>query len=159
PARPWEDDRVADTVRQRRVGGGMLAEIRPDRWQRGAHELIVDGTPQSHVVLHDPCELFYEYVQRMGRGIDLVRSAGEPVTAVHLGAGALTLPRYIDATRPGSRQQVVELDRALVDFVREELPWDRRASIRVRYGDARAVLGRLPSALHAAVDVLVVDVF
>lgn len=137
----------------------MRAEIRADRWRRGAYELILDGTPQSHVCLDDPRELFYEYIQRMGHVIDLVRPAGAPITAVHLGAGALTLPRYIDATRPGSRQQVIELDRDLVDFVREELPWDRAAGIRVRYGDARAMLERLPAALRGTVDVLVVDVF
>ena len=150
---------MADAVLRRRVGGGMLAEIRPDRWRRGAHELILDGTPQSHVCLDDPRELFFEYIQRMGHVIDLVRPAGEAITALHLGAGALTLPRYIDATRPGSRQQVVELDRALVDFVREALPWDRAAAIRVRYGDAREMLGRLPAGLRGTVDVLVVDVF
>lgn len=150
---------MADAIRQRRVGSGMLAEIRADRWQRGAHELVLDGTPQSHVFLDDPRELFFEYVRRMGHVIDLVRPAGAAITAVHLGAGALTLPRYIDAMRPGSRQQVIELDQALIDFVREELPWDRGASIRVRYGDARAMLGRLPAGLHGTVDALIVDVF
>src|SRR5690606_41933523 len=59
-------------------------------------------------------------------------------------SGALTIPRYIAATRPGSRQQVVELEPALVELVRAELPLPRDASIRVRYGDAREVLGRLP---------------
>jgi hypothetical protein len=78
---------------------------------------------------------------------------------VHLGAGALTLPRYIDATRPGSRQQVVELESDLVDFVRAELPWSKQASIRIRHGDARDVLGKLPTGLHGAVELLVVDVF
>lgn len=150
---------MADAIRQRRVGSGMLAQIRADRWQRGAHELILDGTPQSHVFLDDPRELFFEYVRRMGHVIDLVRPVGAAITAVHLGAGALTLPRYIDAMRPGSRQQVIELDEALIDFVREELPWDRGASIRVRYGDARAMLGRLPAGLHGTVDALIVDVF
>ncbi|HWL59319.1 MAG TPA: fused MFS/spermidine synthase [Microbacteriaceae bacterium] len=150
---------MADGVIQRRVGSGMLAELRPDRWRHGAVELIIDGTPQSHVCLDDPTALFFEYVQRMGHVIDLVRPAGQPITAVHLGAGALTLPRYIGATRPGSRQQVIELDRDLVDLVREELPWDRAAGIRVRYGDARATLARLPAALRGTVDVLVVDVF
>jgi len=154
-----EDGTVPEAIRRRTVGGGLVAEIRADRWRRGSHELILDGTPQSHVNLEDPTELAYEYVRRMGNVIDLVRPPGEAITALHLGAGGLTLPRYIDATRPGSRQQIVEIDPALVDFVREELPWDRRASIRIRYGDAREQLGRLPAGLLGAVDVLVVDVF
>lgn len=138
---------------------GMRAVIEPDRWADGSYTLIVDGTPQSHVDLDDPSRLFFEYVQRIGHVIDEWGDPGEPMTALHLGAGALTLPRYIEATRPGSRQQVVELDEQLIAFVREHLPLPKKASIRVRYGDARETLGRLPAALHGAVDVVVVDVF
>ena len=140
-------------------GSGLLATITPDRWVPGAFTLTVDGTPQSHVNLEDPTELFFEYVQRMGHVIDQLGMPGEPITAVHLGAGALTLPRYIEATRPGSRQQVIEIESDIVDFVRAELPWSKKASIRVRHGDAREVLGKLPPGLHGTVDLVVVDVF
>lgn len=138
---------------------GYLATITPDKWVPGAYTLTVDGTPQSHVNLDDPTQLFFEYVQRMGYVINLLGMPGEPITAVHLGAGALTLPRYIEATRPGSRQQVIELESDLVDLVRAELPWSSRASIRVRHGDAREVMEKLPPGLHGTVDLLVVDVF
>ena len=138
---------------------GHHAVITPDRWIPGAYTLTVDGTPQSHVDLEDPTRLFFEYVQRMGHVIDQLGMPGEPLTAVHLGAGALTLPRYIEATRPGSRQQVIELESDLVDLVREELPWSPRASIRIRHGDARDVLGRLPAGLRGTVDLVIVDVF
>jgi len=141
------------------LASGMHAEIRPDRWVPGAFELVVDGTPQSHVNLDNPAELFFEYVSRMGHVIDQLKMPGEPLTALHLGAGALTIPRYIEATRPGSRQQVLELEPELVELVRRELPFPRGASIRVRYGDARASLAKLPAGLRGAVDVLVVDVF
>jgi spermidine synthase len=138
---------------------GFRAVVEPDRWIPDSYTLVVDGTPQSHVNLEDPSQLFFEYVQRMGHVIDRLRLPGEPITAVHLGAGALTLPRYIEATRPGSRQQVIELESDLVDLVRRELPWSRQASLRIRYGDAREVMGRLPAGLRGAVDLLVVDVF
>jgi hypothetical protein len=138
---------------------GYNAVIEPDRWVPGAYTLIVDGTPQSHVNLDDPANLFFEYVQRMGHVIDQLGMPGEPITAVHLGGGAFTLPRYIHATRPGSRQQVVELESDLVDLVREELPLPKGASIRVRHGDARETLSHLPDGLRGAVDLLVVDVF
>jgi hypothetical protein len=138
---------------------GYLATISPDRWVNGAYTLTVDGTPQSHVNLDDPTQLFFEYVQRMGHVIDQLGMPGEPITAVHLGAGALTLPRYVDATRPGSRQQVIELESDLVDFVRAQLPWPKQASIRIRHGDAREVIGKLPPGLRGTVDLLIVDVF
>ena len=138
---------------------GYRAVIEPDRWVPGAFTLVVDGTPQSNVNLDDPSQLFFEYVQRIGHVIDQLGMPGEPITAVHLGAGAFTLPRYIAATRPGSRQQVIELETDLVDFVREHLPLPKQANIRVRHGDARSVLEKLPAGLRGAVDLLVVDVF
>jgi len=151
--------RVAELPHRVLKSSGYLAVIEPDRWVRGAYQLVVDGTPQSHVSLDDPTQLFFEYVQRIGHVIDQLGMPGEPITAVHLGAGALTLPRYIHATRPGSRQQVLELETELVDLVRTELPLPKGASIRVRYGDARAVLEKLPSGLRGTVDLAVVDIF
>src|SRR5690606_15721563 len=131
-------------------GSGYRAVIEVDHWVPGSFTLVVDGTPQSHVNLDDPSQLFFEYIQRMDHVIDQLKSPGEPITAVHLGGGALTLPRYVEATRPGSRQQVIELERDLIDLVRTELPWSKNASIRVRYGDGREMLGRLPEGLRGS---------
>jgi spermidine synthase len=58
-------------------------------------------------------------------------------------------------TRPGSRQRVVEVDGGLVEFVRARLP-SGGTGIRVRTGDARAVLAGLTSD---SVDLIFVDVF
>lgn len=143
---------------QTRLSDGTIARVAPSSIA-GGFELDVDGTPQSHVDLDDPTHLHFEYVARMGAVIDRLRMPRQPLTAVHLGAGALTIPRYIEATRPGSRQQVLELEPALWDLVRENLPLPRGASIRVRIGDARAGLSRLPSALTGSVDLLVSDVY
>ncbi|MCC4248690.1 spermidine synthase [Microbacterium testaceum] len=141
-----------------RLSDGSIARVTASTFVSGS-ELVVDGTPQSHVDLDDPTHLHFEYVARMAAVIDRLRMPGQPLTAVHLGAGALTLPRYVEATRPGSRQQVLELEPALWDLVRENIPLPRGASIRVRIGDARAGLGRLPSGLRGAVDLLVSDVY
>ena len=138
---------------------GFHARIESDRYSPGSFLLVVDGTPQSHVDLDDPTHLNFEYVRRIGHGIDLVRPEGDPITAVHLGGGGLTLPRYVAATRPGSRQQVVEYESDLVDLVRRELPLPRDAQIRIRHGDAREVLAAFPPGLVGNVDLLVVDVF
>nr|WP_307859070.1 fused MFS/spermidine synthase [Herbiconiux sp. SYSU D00978] len=139
-----------------RIAAG-LARIEEDRHSPGSYTLVVDGTPQSHVDLDDPTNLHFEYIRRIAHAIDLLPPG--PMTAVHLGAGALTLPRYVEATRPGSRQQVLELESDLVDFVRRELPLPKGASVRVRYGDARETLGKLPAGLTGSADLVVVDVF
>jgi spermidine synthase len=75
---------------------------------------------------------------------------------VHLGGGALTLARYVAATRPRSTQQVVEIDEPLVRLVRRELPLDPGARIRVRAVDARAGLAKVPDGWA---DLIIADVF
>lgn len=148
----------AETPRARLDHGG-IAEITPSRFTSG-FELTVDGTPQSHVDLEDPTHLHFEYIVRIGAVIDqLGATASAPLSAVHLGAGALTIPRYIEATRPGSRQQVIEWEAPLVTLVREHLPLPRGAGIRIRIGDAREGLQRLPPALRGNCDLIVSDVF
>jgi len=147
-----------DELGRARLTDGSVATIVPSAFASG-YELIVGTTPQSHVDLADPTHLHFEYVARMGAVIDRLRMPRQPLTAVHLGAGALTIPRYVEATRPGSRQQVIELEPALVDLVRTHLPLPRGAAIRTRIGDAREGLARLPGALAGNVDLLVSDVY
>jgi spermidine synthase len=132
------------------------AELRPDPDRRRGWTLLLDGTPQSHVDLDDPTHLEFDYVRRLGHVVDLAARPGSPVRALHLGGGAFTLARYVAATRPRSVQQVVELDGALVELVRRELPLDRSWRVRVRTGDARDVVGRLRDP---AFDLVVLDVF
>ena len=139
-----------------RLDHGGTARIVPSEFTSG-FELIVDETPQSHVDLDDPTHLHFEYIVRMGAVIDQLPAGA--LTAVHLGAGALTIPRYIDATRPGSRQQVIELEAPLVQLVREHLPLPKGAGIRIRIGDAREGVRRLPAALQASCDLVVSDVY
>ena len=143
-----------DAVRTRTQVDTGIAELVSDPDRPGGRTLFVDGTPQSHVDLDDPTYLAFDYVRRLAHVVDLAPAG--PLRALHLGGGALTLPRYVAATRPGSGQQVVEIDGALLDLVRRELPLDRSAKMRLRTGDARDVLARMPAE---AFDLLVVDVF
>ena len=133
-----------------------VVELVPDRDVADAWTLCVDGTPQSHVDLGDPTRVEFEYVRRLAHVADLVAPAGVPVRVLHLGGGALTLARYIAATRPRSAQQVAEIDAALIDLVRTRLPVDPAWRIRIRHGDARAVLAQVPANTF---DLVVTDVF
>ena len=137
------------------VAGGT-AELLADADRDGSWMLLVDGTPQSHVDVEDPTHLEFEYVRRMGHVLDLAAEPAAPLDVVHLGGGALTLPRYVEATRPGSRQRVMEIDEPLTVLVREHLPLPKRARIRVRGADARAGLASLPTG---SADVVLSDVF
>ena len=129
----------------------------PDTDLPDAHLLTVDGTPQSYVDLDDPTHLEFEYVRRLAHLADLaLPPAPAAVDALHLGGGALTLPRYLAHTRPGSRQLAVEIDPELTEFVRTHLPLDKRARLRVRAADAREALATMKPQ---AWDLLVSDVF
>ncbi|MGM0355781.1 spermidine synthase [Streptomyces sp. ECR3] len=137
------------------VDGG-LARLTPDRDRPHSWSLFLDGAPQSHVDLDDPTRLAFDYQRRLGHVIDLAAPPGRPLRIAHLGGGAFTLARYTAATRPRSTQQVVERDGALVRFVRETLPLDPRARIRVRTLDAREGLAKLPEDWA---DLVLADVF
>jgi spermidine synthase len=133
-----------------------LAEIVPDPDRPSGRTLLIDGAPQSHVDLADPTHLEFEYIRRMAAAIDLIAPAGAPLRVLHLGGGALTLPRYVAATRPGSAQRVVEIDGPLVELVRRALPLDPRTKLRVRVGDAREAVG---GTRDGGYDLVVLDVF
>lgn len=111
------------------------------RVNRGSesYELSVDGVAQSVVSLTDARLLAWPYVQHIARAIDAVAAPGAPVFAVHLGAGAMALPRYVAVTRPGSPQLVVEFERELCEAVLAALPLPEGADIAIAFGDARAL--------------------
>lgn len=139
-----------------RVVGHGTAKLMPDIDRERAWLLTVDGAPQSYVDLDAPAHLEFEYTRRLGHVLDILAEPGKPLDTLHLGGGALTLPRYLAATRPGSRQDVVEFDRELLDLVAEELPLPSGADVTPHAADARAWLRSAPDAF---VDVLVADVF
>lgn len=118
--------------------------------------LKIDGDIQSHVDLNDPSMIRFEYLRRIGNVIDMSWASAEPISILHLGAGALTLARYIQVTRPDSKQVVIELDGELVELVTSELPLPEGTDLRGVTGDAHAQLQRLPDG---AFDAIVVDIF
>ncbi|WP_239135251.1 fused MFS/spermidine synthase [Streptomyces sp. SID12488] len=128
----------------------------PDVDRERAWLLTVDGAPQSYVDLDEPTHLEFEYARRLGHVLDIVAEPGRTLDVLHLGGGALTLPRYVAVTRPGSRQDVVEADRGLLDLVVEHLPLPADAGIALHAADARAWLEAAPDS---CVDVIVADVF
>ena len=75
------------------------------------------------------------------------------MTALHLGGGGCTVPRYLAATRPGSTQVVVEADDLLATVVRRELGVK---GFRLRVGDAREALTKVRPDSS---DVVISDVF
>ncbi|MDZ5447516.1 fused MFS/spermidine synthase [Micromonospora sp. 4G57] len=126
-----------------------------DPARRTGRTLLAAGVAQSYVDVVDPRHLHFEYVRRMAAVIDLAAPPGRPLTALHLGGGALTLPRWLAATRPGSAQLVVERDPAVVDLVRRELP-PPPPEVAVVVADARDALTAAPPGRY---DLVLADVY
>ncbi|MFE6478885.1 spermidine synthase [Streptomyces rochei] len=139
-----------------RVTDHGTAKLMPDVDRERAWLLTVDGAPQSYVDLDEPAHLEFEYTRRLGHVLDTVAEPGRALDVLHLGGGALTLPRYLAATRPGCRQDVVEADRGLLELVAEHLPLPDGSDVTAHAADARAWLESAPAD---SADVLVADVF
>ncbi|HMH94816.1 MAG TPA: fused MFS/spermidine synthase [Streptosporangiaceae bacterium] len=148
PGAPGPDDGQPGTAPRVELLGDA---DRPHAWM-----LLADGVPQSYVDLDDPSHLELEYQRRLGHVIELAAPAAAPLRVLHLGAGALTLARYVAATRPGSRQLAAESDASVARLVRQRLPLDQPDRISVRVADARAVLEQVPAG---SFDVVIADVF
>lgn len=118
--------------------------------------LLVDDVEQSYVDFYEPTYLYHSYVRRVASLLDTAAPAGAPLRVLHLGGGALTLPRYVAATRPGSTQRVVERHAALDALVRSELPLPVEADIRTVAGDARSAVEAWGDA---SFDVVITDVY
>ncbi len=136
--------------------GGNEAVLVPDRARPRAYTLQVGGADQSYVDLDDPLRLEFDYVQRLADVLESVAAPGERVGIVHVGGAALTLPRYVAATRPRSAQVVLEPDAELTAFVREHLPLPRQSGIKVRDTDGRTGIAALRDDYA---QVVVVDAF
>jgi hypothetical protein len=129
---------------------GERARIIPDEHDDG-WVLEIGGAVQSHVDLADPTRIRYEYLRRMANVLDACWPPAAQIRILHLGGGALTLPRYVQATRPGSVQTVVDLDRELPSLVASELPLPAGTDLAVVVGDARDGLAQLAEERFDAV--------
>ena len=128
----------------------------PDLAHPRAFTLRIGRTDQSYVDLDDPLRLEFDYVQRLADVLDSVTEPGQRLRVVHIGGAAMTLPRYIAATRPSSAQIVLEPDIELTAFVRRHLPLPVRSGIKVRGTDGRRGIAELRDGYT---DLVIIDAF
>ena len=128
----------------------------PDLAYPRAFTLRIGRTDQSYVDLDDPLRLEFDYVQRLADVLDSVTEPGQRLRVVHIGGAAMTLPRYIAATRPSSAQIVLEPDVELTAFVRRHLPLPVRSGIKVRGTDGCRGIAELRDGYA---DLVIIDAF
>jgi spermidine synthase len=132
------------------------ARVESDPGRAGGRELVLEDISHSYVDLDDPRHLEFNYTRWIGDAIDAMAPRRDPLDAVFVGGGGFTLPRYLAATRPGSRSRVLEVDGELVDLARERLGLRTSPDLRVTVGDARV---ELRDELSASADLVVGDAF
>jgi SAM-dependent methyltransferase len=119
--------------------------------------LVLDRLTHAHVELDDPTEIEFGYVRRFadaaGPYLDTLEG---PIDVLHIGGGGFTFPRYLEATRPVTRQTVLELDPRVLEVAREQLGFVPSDAIQVVVGDARRSIERLPDD---SFDLVVGDAF
>jgi spermidine synthase len=122
----------------------------------GGYELVLDDLPHSYVDLDDPTHLEFNYVRWIAKAIDGVYPPKAPLDVVFVGGGGFTLPRWLEATRPGSRAHVLEVDGELVEFDEEHLELREAPGLRISVGDARTEMLNVETD---SADVVVGDAF
>jgi spermidine synthase len=154
------------------VGGALLAAVAPtpceaetayhcarvvaDPQRDSGRLLLLDTLRHSYVDLDDPTYLEFEYVRAIAAVTDVLAPAGEPLSALHVGGGGLTLPRYLTAVRPGTESLVVEVDPGVVAIDRAQLALETSETLRVRVADGRVGLADEPPGRR---DLVVGDAF
>jgi spermidine synthase len=132
----------------------VALEADPER--EGGYTLVLDDLPHSYVNLDDPTHLEFNYVRWIAHAIDATNPPKAPLDVVFVGGGGFTLPRWLNATRPGSSAHVLEVDGELVEFDEEHLGLRTSPSLTVSVVDARVSMLDVEAG---SADIVVGDAF
>jgi spermidine synthase len=133
------------------VRRGELA-IERDRSRPSGRLLRQDGMDASYIDLADPSHLEFDYM----RWMRIVLRTARARRVLHVGGAACALARALAAADPGGRQEVCEVDAAVLALAREHLGLRPMPGLRVRRAE-----GRTHVALQAdrSWDAVVIDAF
>ena len=126
--------------------------VREDPRSDSGRVLWLDTLPHSHVDLDDPTVLSFTYTAWYGDAIGALAPDGRPLQALHIGAGGLTMPRYLRSEHPGSTQVVLELDPAVIAVAEVRLGFTPGDDVRILTGDARRAVTELVEASDDGAD-------
>jgi spermidine synthase len=116
------------------------ARVVADPERDSGRVLLLDTLRHSYVDVDDPTYLEFEYVRAVAAVTDVIAPAGEALSALHIGGGGLTVPRYLDEVRPRTESLVIEVDPGVVAIDREQLELQTSDRMRVLVADGRVGL-------------------
>lgn len=156
PARPSGRSAKPHPVPGEHAVATGIASLVPDGDGRGGWTMYVNGMESSHVDLHDPTRLDFEYMRWFAAMVRAWHRPDSEFTAMHLGGGGCTFPRYLQATCPGVRQQVVEVDEGVLELAKQAFGLRSGGRLRLRQGEARRAVQDSP---ESSADLIVRDAF
>lgn len=106
----------------------------------------------SYIDLADPTHLEFDYM----RWMRLVLRTGGARRVLHIGGAGCALARALAAEDPRSRQEVCEVDPAVLELARAHLGLRRMPGLRVRVAEGRA---HLRTQSDGAWDAIVLDAY
>ncbi len=104
-------------------------------------KFLEDKLMHSEIVMNDVSNLQYFYAKihaGLTEGL-----AGDKVSAMVIGGGGYTFPRYLEKRWPGSRIDVVEIDPAVTEAAIQAFGFERNSSINTICMDARNYIDEL----------------
>ncbi|MGQ9583894.1 MAG: fused MFS/spermidine synthase [Anaerolineae bacterium] len=119
--------------------------------------LVLDRLVHSYSNLDDPTDLVYGYERIYAEVMQPVMAERPALSALFIGGGGYTFPRYLEAKLPKSHLEVVEIDPQVTEVAHEELGLSRDARMQIHHMDARLFLIRHNGAQQY--DVVVGDAF
>jgi MFS family permease len=132
------------------------ARVGADPNRESGRTLYLDEDRHSYVDLKDPTYLEFEYIKSFAAAINGSWPEGRRLDALHVGGGGLTMPGYLTATRPGTKNQVYEIDPAVVELDKRELGVRTGPDLAVTVKDGR--LGVRSEATDSR-DLVIMDAF
>jgi hypothetical protein len=130
--------------------GDLIAERDPFR--PSGRRLRQGDMDTSYIDLADASHLEFDYL----RWTRTVLRAARARLVLHIGGGACALARALAAEDPGGRQEVCEVDLAVLAMARQHLGLRRAPGLRVRHAEGRRFVATQPDLSW---DAIVIDAF
>lgn len=130
------------------------ARVVVDPLRPSGRTLQMDTLFHSYVDIENPAYLEFSYTRSFASVIDASKTGA--VDALHIGGGGFSIPKYLDFTRPGSDNLVLEIDPGVVELDVKSLGLELGKGIEASIGDGRVALR---DQADASRDLVVEDAF
>jgi spermidine synthase len=124
---------------------------------RPVEQFILDHLIHSFSDISDPTYLHYGYEKVYAEMMDYTAKPKPDFSLLQLGAGGYTTPRFVEATYPQAKDEVIEIDPGVTQMAYERMGLSPRARVITINLDARLGLQDLPG--NQKFDLILGDAF